>query len=161
MPTQVLVVIFGQELPEATASLASQVFGLCVALVGLATFALVLALLQQVMTCTCSCMHCTQPSVHCIFRVTSGQLLQNKSLVRPCESMTNPMMPQVVLEVIDENVAQGSRVYEEGHVSVMTSCRGTWRLSSHASKSAVVLLAVIIHRLWQKSPIAMAIRSWC
>ena len=45
---QVLVVIFGQELPEATASLASQVFGLCVALVGLATFALVLALLQQV-----------------------------------------------------------------------------------------------------------------
>lgn len=40
--------IFGQELPEATASLASQIFGLCVALVGLATFALVLALLQQV-----------------------------------------------------------------------------------------------------------------
>jgi hypothetical protein len=48
---QVLVVIFGQELPEATASLASQVFGLCVALVGLATFAIVLALLQQVMGC--------------------------------------------------------------------------------------------------------------
>jgi hypothetical protein len=46
---QILVVIFGQDLPEATASLASQVFGLCVALVGLATFALVLALLQQVM----------------------------------------------------------------------------------------------------------------
>lgn len=51
MSMQVLVVIFGQELPEATASLASQIFGLCVALVGLATFALVLALLQQVRHC--------------------------------------------------------------------------------------------------------------
>lgn len=58
---QVLVVIFGQELPEATASLASQVFGLCVALVGLATFALVLALLQQVMdvlTLAIQTLHC-------------------------------------------------------------------------------------------------------
>lgn len=48
---QILVVIFGQELPDATASLAAQVFGLCVALLGLATFALVLALLQQVQRC--------------------------------------------------------------------------------------------------------------
>lgn len=28
---------------------------------------------------------------------------------------------QVVLEVIEENVAQGSRVYEQGHVSLLTS----------------------------------------
>jgi len=48
---QILVVIFGQDLPDATASLAAQVFGLCVALLGLATFALVLALLQQVQRC--------------------------------------------------------------------------------------------------------------
>ena len=42
------MVIFGQELPDATATLAAQLFGLGVALLGLATFALVLALLQQV-----------------------------------------------------------------------------------------------------------------
>lgn len=66
---QVLVVVFGQELPEVTATLTAQLFGLATALVGLATFALVLALLQQ-----------------------------------------------VVLEVIDSNVARGSRVYESNHV---------------------------------------------
>jgi hypothetical protein len=33
------------------------------------------------------------------------------------------MLLQVVLEVIDENVAQGSRVYEQGHVS-LSSCGG-------------------------------------
>ena len=32
-----------------------------------------------------------------------------------------PVLLQVVLEVIEENVAQGSRVYEEGHVSLLTS----------------------------------------
>jgi hypothetical protein len=32
-----------------------------------------------------------------------------------------PALLQVVLEVIEENVAQGSRVYEEGHVSLLTS----------------------------------------
>lgn len=69
MSLQVLVVIFGQDLPEATASLASQVFGLCVALVGLATFALVLALLQQVngsfrhVSGCASCDHSANPAV--------------------------------------------------------------------------------------------------
>ena len=45
---QVLVVVFGQELPEASASLVDQTFSLLVAFVGLATFALVLALVEQV-----------------------------------------------------------------------------------------------------------------
>ncbi len=33
------------------------------------------------------------------------------------------IVAQVVLEVIDENVAQGSRVYEEGHVSLPTKIK--------------------------------------
>ncbi len=33
------------------------------------------------------------------------------------------IVAQVVLEVIDENVAQGSRVYEEGHVSLPTKLK--------------------------------------
>lgn len=76
------MVVFGQELPEVTATLTAQLFGLATALVGLATFALVLALLQQ-----------------------------------------------VVLEVIDSNVAQGSRVYERDHVRRQTAPPITTRLS--------------------------------
>ena len=45
---QILVVVFGQELPDATANLVDQVFSLAVALIGLGTFALVLALVEQV-----------------------------------------------------------------------------------------------------------------
>lgn len=37
--------------------------------------------------------------------------------------MGSIIVAQVVLEVIDENVAQGSRVYEEGHVSLPTKIR--------------------------------------
>ena len=66
------MVVFGQDLPEVTATLTAQLFGLATALVGLATFALVLALLQQ-----------------------------------------------VVLEVIESNVAQGSHVYESNHVRII------------------------------------------
>ncbi|KAK9808551.1 hypothetical protein WJX73_007473 [Symbiochloris irregularis] len=44
----ILVVVTGQELPEETAGTAQQVFGLIVAAVGLAAFALVLALVEQV-----------------------------------------------------------------------------------------------------------------
>ena len=66
---QILSVVYGQQLPSPDASIGYQVFGVAVATTGLATFALVLALLQQ-----------------------------------------------VVLEVIDENVKQGRRVYEEQHV---------------------------------------------
>lgn len=45
---QVLVVVFGQELPDATASVIDQTFSLVVAFVGLGAFALVLALIEQV-----------------------------------------------------------------------------------------------------------------
>ena len=69
---QILSVVYGQELPSPDASIGYQVFGVAVATTGLATFALVLALLQQ-----------------------------------------------VVLEVIDENVKQGRRVYEEKHVRTL------------------------------------------
>jgi len=45
---QVLVVVFGQELPDSAASATSQLFSLIVAAVGFASFALVLALVEQV-----------------------------------------------------------------------------------------------------------------
>ena len=43
-----LVVVFGQELPDATASFVDQLFSLVVAFIGLGAFALVLALVEQV-----------------------------------------------------------------------------------------------------------------
>ena len=48
MSVQVLVVVFGQELPDATANIFDQTFSLLVASIGLGTFALVLALVEQV-----------------------------------------------------------------------------------------------------------------
>lgn len=71
---QILQVIFGQELPDEATSFAQQIFAVSVAAIGLAAFALVLALVEQ-----------------------------------------------VVLQVVDENVARGSRVFETGHVSAHDS----------------------------------------
>jgi hypothetical protein len=82
---QILSVVYGQQLPSPDASIGYQVFGVAVATTGLATFALVLALLQQ-----------------------------------------------VVLEVIDENVKQGRRVYEEKHVRKKI----TYAKSCHADNKA-------------------------
>ena len=57
---QVLVVVFGQELPDQAASVWDQVFSLVVACVGLGAFALVLALVEQVVlevSALCTCLH--------------------------------------------------------------------------------------------------------
>ena len=45
---QILQVIFGQELPDTATSFAQQAFAVSVAAIGLAAFALVLALVEQV-----------------------------------------------------------------------------------------------------------------
>ena len=45
---QILQVIFGQELPDTATSFAQQAFAVGVAAIGLAAFALVLALVEQV-----------------------------------------------------------------------------------------------------------------
>lgn len=45
---QILQVIFGQELPDEATSLVQQAFAVGVAAIGLAAFALVLALVEQV-----------------------------------------------------------------------------------------------------------------
>ena len=45
---QILQVIFGQELPDTATSFAQQSFAVGVAAIGLAAFALVLALVEQV-----------------------------------------------------------------------------------------------------------------
>ena len=75
---QILVVVLGQELPDEAADTAQQIFGLVVAAVGLAAFALVLALVEQ-----------------------------------------------VVLQVLEDNVRRGSRVFETGHVCIQLchACR--------------------------------------
>ena len=41
----------------------------------------------------------------------------------PGDDSGHAALLQVVLEVIEENVAQGSRVYEQGHVSLPTILR--------------------------------------
>lgn len=46
---QILQVIFGQELPDTATSFAEQAFAVGVAAIGLAAFALVLALVEQVL----------------------------------------------------------------------------------------------------------------
>ncbi|KAK9818136.1 hypothetical protein WJX72_007697 [[Myrmecia] bisecta] len=76
LASQVLIVVFGQEFPDSAANLASQVFSLAVATCGLAAFALVLALVEQ-----------------------------------------------LVLEVLEDNVKRGSKVYEKGHILVMGFCQ--------------------------------------
>ncbi|KAL6749116.1 hypothetical protein V8C86DRAFT_3032280 [Haematococcus lacustris] len=70
---EVLILSFGQEFPEVDSpSISHQAFSVLVAAIGLASFALVLALVEQ-----------------------------------------------VVLEVIEENVRRGTRVFEAGHVLVL------------------------------------------
>lgn len=100
---QILQVIFGQQLPDEATSFAQQSFAVSVAAIGLAAFALVLALVEQ-----------------------------------------------VVLQVVDENVARGSRVFETGHVSPLhaplslldrpralaSSCR---QFSSSCSDAAILV----------------------
>ena len=52
--TQIMIIVFGQQLPDADAGLAAQLFGVAAASTGLASFALVLALVEQV-CCCCAC----------------------------------------------------------------------------------------------------------
>lgn len=85
---QILVVVLGQELPEETADTAQQVFGLVVAAIGLAAFALVLALVEQ-----------------------------------------------VVLQILDDNVRRGSRVFESGHVSGLLLVKPAWRCTEAAGSA--------------------------
>ena len=73
----VMKIVFGQDMPEAAEStLTSQLFAAGMVATGLASFALVLALVEQ-----------------------------------------------VVLEVIQNNVAKGSKVYDEGHVVLLAWCQ--------------------------------------
>jgi hypothetical protein len=51
---QIMIIVFGQQLPDADAGLAAQLFGVAAASTGLASFALVLALVEQV-CCCCAC----------------------------------------------------------------------------------------------------------
>ncbi|KAK9845991.1 hypothetical protein WJX81_007900 [Elliptochloris bilobata] len=72
---EVMKVVFGQDLADESAGVAQQVFSVSVAIGGLAAFALVLALIEQ-----------------------------------------------VVLQVLDDNVKRGSRVFESNHVLILGWC---------------------------------------
>jgi hypothetical protein len=52
---QIMIIVFGQQLPDADAGLPSQLFGVAAASTGLASFALVLALVEQVCQCCTRC----------------------------------------------------------------------------------------------------------
>ena len=73
---QILQVIFGQELPDTATSFAQQSFAVGVAAIGLAAFALVLALVEQVWRLPCTpfvlvkrrTQPCLLPSDHLEFR---------------------------------------------------------------------------------------------
>ena len=82
---QILVVVLGQDLPDEAADTAQQVFSLAVAAIGLAAFALVLALVEQ-----------------------------------------------VVLQILDDNVRRGSRVFEHGHVRPRHLCTSVTAIHRHA-----------------------------
>jgi hypothetical protein len=75
--TQVCAYVFGQDFPGPEASLGHQVLAVGVAVIGLAAFAMVLALVEQ-----------------------------------------------VVLDALEANVKRGSKVYESGHVSLVSSAAG-------------------------------------
>lgn len=79
----VFAVVLGQQLPpDAASSFPAQAFAVAVSVLGLTSFALVLALMEQ-----------------------------------------------VVLEVLERNVRQGSAVYEAGHVVVLSWCQSEQELS--------------------------------
>lgn len=56
---QIMIIVFGQQLPDAKAGLPAQLFGVAAASTGLASFALVLALVEQV------CVHAPSQAFVC------------------------------------------------------------------------------------------------
>ncbi|PRW57972.1 SAD1 UNC-84 domain 1- isoform A [Chlorella sorokiniana] len=96
---KVLAVVLGQDLPPAEdAGWPSQIFAIITAIFGLASFALVLALIEQV-----------------VLEVLEA------SLKRRTYAIALKQTP-VVLEVLEANVKRGSPCYESGHTVVLTWC---------------------------------------
>lgn len=60
---QIMIIVFGQQLPDTNAGLPEQLFGVAAASTGLASFALVLALVEQV---CCACLSSCQSTGNCL-----------------------------------------------------------------------------------------------
>ena len=153
MRMQILQVIFGQELPDTATSFAQQAFAVSVAAIGLAAFALVLALVEQVrqapsqVNTTESHGHtqqkawlwlsrCNHRSGKALSRISRQPATEGYALIQQaqrtrcvrcvadhhCCRCDRGLPMQVVLQVVDENVARGSKVFETGHVRMLVAC---------------------------------------
>ena len=78
---QILQVIFGQELPDTATSFAQQSFAVGVAAIGLAAFALVLALVEQVWRLPCTLLVLVKRSQPCLL---PPQTEQNNPVSQSC-----------------------------------------------------------------------------
>jgi hypothetical protein len=129
--SQVLEVVLGQQMPSASAGFGRQAFAVTTAVLGLASFALVLALIEQA-SFLCDSRACSRlarpPGRRAgvdIPPAMPGCRCCEGAVESATESAAAPILPfhamlccaeQVVLEVLESNVKKGSPVYEEGHV---------------------------------------------
>lgn len=153
-----MVTVYAQELPSTDDSVVQQVFGLVIASVGLASFALVIALVEQVHTCqywgapgsqisqlagcwvsTAVLLHTFQMCTHLHLaaacsraqalkrlvpaapRCSAGALSEHACLKTGAQSAIaeRSCVLQLVLQILDTNVRQGSTVYEKDHLLVL------------------------------------------
>lgn len=117
---QILQVIFGQELPDTATSFAQQAFAVGVAAIGLAAFALVLALVEQVRRSPSLKSHNVRALIY-MAQTTLQNVIRVDRFASHCNCCDSGFPMQVVLQVVDENVARGSKVFETGHVRTLSS----------------------------------------
>ena len=151
---QVMKVVFGQDLADESAGVAQQVFSVSVAIGGLAAFALVLALIEQVvlqvrgssLLCHSSCVRQSSNAssglgflCKCSCESRMHDLLSAEGLVSLALmafialSANSPPRPAcVVLQVLDDNVKRGSRVFESNHVRTAAPAPGLAQYSAYA-----------------------------
>lgn len=127
--TQIMIIVFGQQLPDANAGLAAQLFGVAAASTGLASFALVLALVEQASRSSVFVCLSLRGSVN-VMRVLCVLQPPHHGETAPCVALSAVnagltsylcALLQIVLQVIESNVKRGSSVYEQDHVSLSTS----------------------------------------
>lgn len=120
--------MFGQDLPDATASIFDQTFSLLVASIGLGTFALILALVEQVVLEVWSRLARRPPSP----RQTLVKCLPS-AFVHP---LSFPFSLSFALQTYERNVRTGSAVLESNHILVLGWCKNQrdeeviWKLLS-------------------------------
>jgi hypothetical protein len=137
----VLVVWFG-EFPEEVEGFQNQIFAVATATVGVAAFAIVLALVEQASPfVSCCCRRCSilpqkkgkerkrkkrkkhsQSSPRCLMSDAGLLVLCAARAGDPdaeCLMLASWFSVQLVLEILTQNVSRGSPVYEEGHILLL------------------------------------------